>query len=331
MDVPAVGEGRAGALGRVVSALSKTPRTVLVLGEAGIGKTHLLGEAAARLKGFRVLRGQARELDGGRAYAPLVEAFGTVGGEAADVLSGLLDAVDQAALGHPAAAPGAMAARLLESLPGPTLLAIDDLHLADADTLSVLRALPRRHDAVAILGTARHPPPLDVDLSIRLQPLTMTEVAELVTTLLGRRPSDTVLRRIHVASRGNPWFTQEAVLALVQGGAVRSTDPGRGAARSSAGCSSVTGADATSPACWPRCRVRGKPPISPRSPNWPGSTRIRPSAPSTRWSGTAWSPGTATATRWRTRWWPRRSTTTSAPPAGARCTAASPTCSIVRG
>ncbi|MEU6429991.1 AAA family ATPase [Microbispora sp. NPDC046973] len=226
MDLPAVGEGRAGALGQVVSALSKTPRTVVVLGEPGIGKTHLLGEAAAGLKGFRVLRGQARELDGGRAYAPLVEALGALGGEAADVLSGLLDAMDQAALGHPAAAPGAMAARLLESLPGPTLLAIDDLHLADADTLSVLRALPRRHDAVAILGTARHPPPLDVDLSIRLQPLTMAEVADLVTTLLGRTPSDTVLRRIHVASRGNPWFVQEAVLALVQGGAVRSTEPG---------------------------------------------------------------------------------------------------------
>ncbi|XVQ88207.1 ATP-binding protein [Microbispora siamensis] len=226
MDVPAVGEGRAGALGQVVSALSKTPRTVLVLGEPGIGKTHLLGEAAARLKGFRVLRGQARELDGGRAYAPLVEALGALGGEAADVLSDLLDAMDQAALGHPAAAPGAMAARLLESLPGPTLLAIDDLHLADADTLSVLRALPRRHGAVAILGTARHPPPLDVDLSIRLQPLTMTEVAGMVTTLLGRTPSDTVLRRIHLASRGNPWFVQEAVLALVQGGAVRSADPG---------------------------------------------------------------------------------------------------------
>ncbi|MEN3537693.1 AAA family ATPase [Microbispora sp. ZYX-F-249] len=226
MDVSAAGEGRAGTLGQVVSALSKTPRTVLVLGEPGIGKTHLLNEVAARLKGYHVLRGQARELDGGRAYAPLVEALGALRGEAADALSDLLDAIDQAALGHPAAAPGAMASRLLESLPGPTLLAIDDVHLADADTLSVLRALPRRHDAVAILGTARHPPPLDVDLSVRLQPLTMAEIADLVGTLLGRTPSDTVLRRIHVASRGNPWFVQEAVLALVQGGAVRSADPG---------------------------------------------------------------------------------------------------------
>ncbi|MBX6385370.1 MAG: AAA family ATPase [Microbispora sp.] len=225
MDVPAVVEGRAGVLRQVVSALSKTPRTVIILGEPGIGKTHLLGEAVARLKGFRVLRGQARELDGGCAYAPLVEALGALRGEAADAVSDLLDAMDQAALGHPGAAPGAMAARLLKALPGPTLLAIDDLHLADADTLSVLRALPRRHDAVAILGTARHPPPLDVDLSVRLQPLTAAEVADLVTTLLGRTPSEAVLRRIHAASRGNPWFVQEAVLALVQGGAVRSTVP----------------------------------------------------------------------------------------------------------
>ncbi|TLP58921.1 helix-turn-helix transcriptional regulator [Microbispora triticiradicis] len=226
MDVPAVGEGRAGALGQVVSALSSTPRTVLIVGEPGIGKTRLLGEAAARLEGFRVLRGRARELDGGRAYAPLVDALGSLRGEVAGVLSDLLEAIDEAALGEPAAAPGAMAARLLESLPGPTLLAIDDIHLADADTLSVLRALPHRHDSVAILGTARHPPALDVDLSVRLQPLTMPEVAELVTTLLGRTPSDAVLRRIHAVSRGNPWFAQEAVLTLVQGGAVRSADPG---------------------------------------------------------------------------------------------------------
>lgn len=226
MDEPVAGKGRAGALDQVVSALSKTPRTVLVLGEPGIGKTHLLGEAAARLRGFRVLRGQARELDGGRAYAPLVEALGTVRGEAAGILGDLLEAIDQAALGHPSATPGALAARLLESLPGPTLLAIDDLHLADADTLGVLRSLPRRHDAIAILGTARHPPALDVDLTLRLQPLTVAETADLVTELLGRTPSDTVLRRIHSASRGNPWFAQEAVLALIQGGAVRAQDPG---------------------------------------------------------------------------------------------------------
>ncbi|GAA0407031.1 LuxR family transcriptional regulator [Microbispora corallina] len=221
--------GRAGILEQVISALARTPRTVLVCGEAGIGKTRLLGEAAAGLPGFRVLRGQARELDGGRAYAPLAGALETLrgeGGETGEALAALEDAIDRAALGATSPAPAALAARLFESLPGPTLIALDDLHLADADTLSVLGALPRRFPWISILGTARTPPSLEVDLAVRLDPLTPAEVAAMVTALLGRTPSDIVLRRVHEASRGNPWFVQEAVLTLLQGGAVRSAVPG---------------------------------------------------------------------------------------------------------
>lgn len=174
-----------------------------------------------------MLRGQARDLDGGVAYAPLIDAFTELRDDprARDTLRGLGDAIDQAALGKPGAAPALLAAQLLESLPGSTLIAIDDLHLADADTLSLLAALPRQVPGVAILGTARRPPALDVDLAIQLEPLSVDEVADLVTALLGRTPSDATVRRIHATSKGNPWFVQESVLALVQGGAVRSVDP----------------------------------------------------------------------------------------------------------
>jgi DNA-binding CsgD family transcriptional regulator len=226
VDSRVVTVGRADILDKVVSALSETPRMVLIGGEPGIGKTYLLGEVIARLPEFRVLRGQARELDGGLAYAPLAGAFATLDEEAPSGLAELYGAIDEAALGHSPVAPAVLAAQLLESLPGRTLVAIDDLHLADADTLSVLRWLPRRVPRVAILGTARRPPALDVDLAIRLEPLSMPEVAGLVTTLLGRTPSETIVRRVHMISRGNPWFAQEAVLSLVQGGAVWSADPG---------------------------------------------------------------------------------------------------------
>ncbi|MCT9933962.1 AAA family ATPase [Planotetraspora sp. A-T 1434] len=218
--------GRADILDRVASTLSGTPRSVLIGGEPGIGKTHLLGEVTKRLSDFRVLRGQARELDGGLAYAPLVDAFAALRAEVPDALSRLHEAIDEAAHGHSPAAPAVLSAQLLESLPGPTLIAIDDLHLADADTLRVLRSLPRHVPHLAILCTARRPPALDVDLAVRLEPLSMAEVSRLVTALLGRTPSDVILQRIHTASRGNPWFVQEAVLTLVQGGAVRSSDPG---------------------------------------------------------------------------------------------------------
>ncbi|MEW9532321.1 AAA family ATPase [Microbispora sp. NPDC049125] len=226
MESSAVTIGRAEILDRVIAALSGPPRTVLVCGEPGIGKTHLLGEVAARLPGFRVLRGQARELDGGRAYAPLNAVFMALREDRAGALKELEDAFEQAPVTGLGRSAAGLAAQLLESLPGPTLIALDDLHLADADTLSVLRSVSRRFPHIAILGTARHPPALDVDLAVRLEPLTLDEVEGLVTALLGRTPSDAVLQRIHAVSRGNPWFVQEAVLTLVQGGAVRSADPG---------------------------------------------------------------------------------------------------------
>ncbi|HEY9525368.1 MAG TPA: ATP-binding protein, partial [Thermopolyspora sp.] len=70
--------GRADALHRIGLALSQPPATVLILGEAGIGKTHLLRDAtaAAREAGYRVLPGRARDFGGGLAYASLAEAIG---------------------------------------------------------------------------------------------------------------------------------------------------------------------------------------------------------------------------------------------------------------
>jgi DNA-binding CsgD family transcriptional regulator len=229
MEEPAHAAGRATALRRLLDALSRAPVTALVLGEAGIGKTHLLAEVKrhAREAGTRVLDGRARDFGGGLAYASLAEAFCSLHDDpdARAPLRAVLDAIDEAALGGPAAAPAVLAVRLLEALPGPTLIAIDDAHLADADTLSVLAHLPRRVPDVAVVVTARRPPALEADETITLAPLTLDETTALVTRLLGREPSPATARRIHEGSRGNPWFARELVLELVQGGAVHSTDP----------------------------------------------------------------------------------------------------------
>jgi DNA-binding CsgD family transcriptional regulator len=204
--------------------------TLLIHGEAGIGKTHLLAEteAVARSMGYRVLHGQARDFGSGLAYASLADALGPLHAERAarEPLKELLDAIDQAALGITGAAPAVRTANLLEGLPGRTFLAIDDLHLADADTLGVLSYLPRRVRGLAVAGTARRLPQMDADLVVQLSPLSFGEVSALVTSLLGRTPSDPILRRVHDESRGNPWFVREAVLTLVQGGAVQSAYPG---------------------------------------------------------------------------------------------------------
>ncbi|WP_214413098.1 LuxR C-terminal-related transcriptional regulator [Sphaerisporangium fuscum] len=225
-----VSESRPALLRRLESALLRPPVTLLIHGEAGIGKTHLLArtEALAKDMGYRVLHGQARDFGSGLAYASLADALGPLHSvpAAREPLKDLLCAIDEAALGATGSAPAVRTANLLERLPGRTFLAIDDLHLADADTLGVLSYLPRRVRDLAVAGTARRLPAMDADLVVRLSPLSLDEVTALVTAVLGRTPSEPVVRRVHEESRGNPWFVREAVLTLVQGGAVQSTYPG---------------------------------------------------------------------------------------------------------
>src|SRR4051812_48653691 len=90
--------GRANILRRLRAALLSRPVTMVILGEAGIGKTHLLTETknSARENGIRVLEGRARDFGGGLAYASLSEALGSLRGdpEAWPLLRDLFDAID---------------------------------------------------------------------------------------------------------------------------------------------------------------------------------------------------------------------------------------------
>src|SRR5712692_6174776 len=73
--------GRAAAFSQLVGSLRQAregqPQAVLVVGEAGIGKTRLASEFAAwaRAQGAEVLSGQAFEMGGRLPYQPLVEAL----------------------------------------------------------------------------------------------------------------------------------------------------------------------------------------------------------------------------------------------------------------
>ena len=70
-EIGALGE----ALGRVAAGGSAV---VLVEGEAGIGKTRLLGQALAdaRDRGMQVAAGRAEELESSRPFGVLAAAFG---------------------------------------------------------------------------------------------------------------------------------------------------------------------------------------------------------------------------------------------------------------
>ena len=154
---------------------------LLLVGEAGIGKTRLVQELTGRpvASGFAILRGDAVDLAGAALpYDPIVGALESASGPAIESALGRLPDEARAELARllPGAAPdrwaeagvvdeeGAQArlfrllGRLLRELcrDAPTLLIIEDLHWADESTLDFLaflvRSLPPR---LGLLMTVR--------------------------------------------------------------------------------------------------------------------------------------------------------------------------------
>jgi len=71
----------AGILGEVLDRVAAgCPAVVLIEGEAGIGKTRLLGTAVegARARGMQLARGRAEELEQARPFGLVAAAFGCV-------------------------------------------------------------------------------------------------------------------------------------------------------------------------------------------------------------------------------------------------------------
>ena len=186
--------GRTEELARLAAAGERAagdvPTSVLIGGEAGVGKTRLVGEvvAAARAAGVTVLHGGCVELGGeGVPFAPLVEALRAfvrdldepalarmVPGRSRVELARLLPelgppagpgAGDRAAFGGDPG-PWSEQGRLFELLLGllerlgserPALLVVEDLHWADRSTRDLLAFLVRnlRHGRLLLVMTYR--------------------------------------------------------------------------------------------------------------------------------------------------------------------------------
>jgi predicted ATPase len=142
--------------------------TVLVGGEAGVGKTRLVAEALARAQaaGDWVLTGNCAALSGASVpFLPIIEALSglpaEVSDDAPDELTGLLDRDGPSADIRPAA-PGRVFELLLTLLrkagrSRPVLLAIEDVHWADRSTLDLLAYLirNRRDEQLLVIATFR--------------------------------------------------------------------------------------------------------------------------------------------------------------------------------
>jgi class 3 adenylate cyclase/tetratricopeptide (TPR) repeat protein len=242
-------------------------QVVFVAGEAGMGKTALVAQAAraAHGEGAVVLFGHADE-DLGVAYQPWIEALSTLVRDGDAALIDGLPAAQQAALVRLVPSLAGSGARvddpdterllLLEgtnellaaaSKAAPVLLVLDDLHWADAASLQLLRHVTAAATPmdVTVVCTYR-----DTDLSrgnplnklltdlhreanvtrISLRGLEDTDVIDLMEAAAGHDLDDSGIGLAHALRRdtdGNPFFAGEILRHLSETGAIVQGDDGR--------------------------------------------------------------------------------------------------------
>jgi DNA-binding CsgD family transcriptional regulator len=212
-------------------------RVIVVDGEAGIGKTSLLAFATeqARMAGLRVRSGRGSDLERGFAFGVVRQLLELEASNDPGLLTG------RAALAAPVLSGGAGAgvARASEgalyglywlvaalSEPTPLLMAIDDLHWADEESVSFLRFLAVRVAGMrlALLPATR---PLGAGLPaaalvadpaveiVRPGPLSVEGASRLVGERLGSTPAAEFAAACHAQTGGNPFLLGQIAEAVI--------------------------------------------------------------------------------------------------------------------
>ena len=236
--------GRERELGDIRTFLSDLAgsSSLVLRGEAGAGKTTLwlAGVELAEAEQWLVLRSRPTEAEATLALAGI-----------ADLLDGVLDTVlpalpepQRRALAaalflEPGGAPGdrAVAAAFLTGLRAlaerrPVLVAIDDLQWLDPASTAVLLYALRRSSDGRVRALLAHRAQAGDDPTSRLRtvlspttvdelvvgPLSLGAVHALLRSRLDFSPSRPLLRRIHDAADGNPFFALELGRAIQRRG-----------------------------------------------------------------------------------------------------------------
>jgi len=253
-NVPFIGRGEElAALQRMLAAMSAdTPGLVLISGAAGIGKTRLLEQFAsgAEAAGVRVLLGRARE-DVRLPFGPFVEALrehreallarGQPG--AAHLREFLGVDPRRAARADPTNGGRrglflAVAESLLAAARDrPTVLAFDDLHWFDPDSLDLFEHVafaalhPRTEAPFAIAASLREAEPGERleraiarltrearCLRLELDGFDESQTRDMIRAIGEGRPANRLVLRILRETGGNPLFVKETVRHLVRAG-----------------------------------------------------------------------------------------------------------------
>ena len=203
---------------------------LFIIGEAGLGKTTVLEFAcglAASTARVGVARGDVMET--ALPFGLMTQATDDLGGA---------QGLDQASPG--VSADDARAShfyrthRWLQSLTttGPVLLAFDDLHWSDGDSVALLSYLCRRIVSlpVAIVSTLRPWPPDAEETALRLvaagharverlSALSEQASRALLSARVGDLVTDEVIDQAYASSAGNPLLLEQVALAIGRDGA----------------------------------------------------------------------------------------------------------------
>jgi DNA-binding NarL/FixJ family response regulator len=228
------------AIAAFVDEPDRFPAALLIEGEAGIGKTTLWREGicAAEARSYAVLCARPAEAEADLSYAALADLLGPVVDDALPVLPApqrhALEVALLRAAADEAADPRTTATALVTVLgslaeEAPVFVAIDDLQWLDAASMRALDFAIRRLPVMSGLlmtrrtdqpGTA----PLELERSfaadrlrqLRLRPLSVAALHQVLRSGLGAAFSRPTLVRLHALSGGNPFYALEIGRGLMR-------------------------------------------------------------------------------------------------------------------
>jgi DNA-binding SARP family transcriptional activator len=207
---------------------------VLIVGEAGVGKTSLTHAAiqAATAHGSRAAWGRCTESGTTPAFWPWLQIVRALDVDGADEVAALLSGD-----AHPDGDPDAARFRLYERVVqllrvaaagGPLIIVVDDLHAADAASLQLL-AHVGAHDPPALIIAAMRPQPdaspvLQDTLGVlarepsfhrlAVRPFTVGEVQQFLATASDRVTDAGAIEALHERTGGNPFYLKELLRLL---------------------------------------------------------------------------------------------------------------------
>ena len=235
-------------------------RLAVVLGEAGVGKSHLIDAFAAQVGATTtVLRGRCLPYGDGITFWPIAQALRGASGiveedppdvalsklalplatvaEGPDILDRTASILGLSPTRYPVSEIFWGARRYLEALAAgrPVVIVIEDIHYAETTFLELLEHLRDTTAPTApllVIASAR----LDLlderptwgsderNTLVAMAPLGPEDTGRLIEAFLGGQVADPVRSRLVGSTAGNPLFVSQLVSMLVDKGALRRED-----------------------------------------------------------------------------------------------------------